>query len=1695
LADPPATGSLLATGEVFGKTPPTYAPVEQSAEQMALEHLGGLIENPGAEGRRMVQQLRSFGASDDIITMTLPSMMAEKAARLQSGQFQADARSKARLRTAIAAETPEGKKYKKEFIEAKVGAVVPKVPQLAPQMPQATAPGFPTLGAKWTPELLEQQPHMGLVDPDTNKLLPGAYHSLMGRFTEGGTARIGETQFERTGEYFEDAPEAVRRHLKAREGKFREEEVYAPRAKKIAELTEKYRAGETVTLPGRLTEEPEMPGEMAMLEEIGGIQRAGIAIPEAALGAVYELVDALSADDPDKFFKELAVAITKQPEMLMNFTRNVVKAPEVLVESIAGMAGDVSQGAPLLRKDVDRLYTKFKKEYDRDQDRFEKMPERSLGQEAYQMAHGMVVGMADITLRMAEGVTTDQDLHEMAREFTDGAVEFTAPMAASAVRSATSPLVMAKKSPIEHAMNLMMLRAPVVGKIRGKAAALERRVKSDGYRIAKELQRELGQARAMGPDLPQHIARYPKAWAEQHATAKRKRADVAQVAAQKAIKALDPIIDKAGKLNTLADIIDASGMLLGDVGFGFRGSGISTLSLVRTAYRRALSDKVGGAGLRWWLAPKDARLPRMMQALERESAASHNAGILRLQDAIHMVPKHLRPTIEEFMWMEHEPLFNANPALSLIKWVDDAHGGRWQLTRAGQERAGIQMGEAALYEQVAEAATNLFEQAEGRFFKKGATLAELEQVVPQTTNWDKLSPEQRAFRIQAGSKIAANNRYGRNLVRTVNTVTEEAIGLGMFADPLSLRQTYWANLYDKPSIAGAGIEKWRAWKERRARKGEVELSGSPDGGEFMRNKLRALEIPIEARLVELGRTIPDEIINKTKNEWIQIDEGLKGYAMDPPFRKQSGERWFNPQEFLKRRNDSGRGGFGLKQGLIQNASDGIGRLIWDVEMFKLYKKMDASGLVSDVSKPGYIFLEDKFLRGSKDTWKTMFSKMGMDELLGRARELGFDESRLERVGKGKLLRSALENDMSRHAPRKYGAIGGKFLQEDIWHEMVNTAKFADDAGKLFPQLIRKWKVGKTAWSPTTTARNVLTNVLLFAPMAEISILNPLNLKYYRQIISDLSKPEHKRSRHWREAFEDGVFDGTMHRTELGVKSTASTRFNNINWNQDKGAVARDLAWEMLNYTKDLSHGRTPGWQIPGHLYGVVDDVFRGAYHHKFKDTLGRTQARANARKFFIDYESVPGFVQLLRAPFNPMMHVKGAERWKKPGHGETIARESALGKSTFMIAGQPFLAFTARALPLLLDWMRDNPHKAQLYMNLHEWLTRLSMKESGISEDAVYASLASSPFWERMRYSPVTTLTSLLGIDKKRGVSVPTPRGVVEEYAYPTMDVAWMTPLDIFTGQLDQYTKEEGMVEMLDILDPEKRKETLGRKVVGFVDWASRVGFGNDPVSAPIFNLIRNEDPYEAGKIYNTSRPAWEQFAQMAGYLTRKLLPPVTPSPSDVYDLIAGDISPDLLDPKKRVLQEEGRFSGGTLYETMRASALKIPDLRGRILELSDAMYRLVGFKIRYHSPTELAVYNAKLAKSHIMNAMAGAKDNFGLGGVRDLATLEGPAGDAARKDIAQSARRFTVKLVARLTELDPDEASPATEELIAEANEFLSADDWDGNISADPDASFEKLSRLLAKIGTYSAAASDAVSEEIRRQSSPEYIEEEPEE
>ena len=244
--------------------------------------------------------------------------------------------------------------------------------------------------------------------------------------------------------------------------------------------------------------------------------------------------------------------------------------------------------------------------------------------------------------------------------------------------------------------------------------------------------------------------------------------------------------------------------------------------------------------------------------------------------------------------------------------------------------------------------------------------------------------------------------------------------------------------------------------------------------------------------------------------------------------------------------------------------------------------------------------------------------------------------------------------------QKFGLLGGKYVPEEVYNDIVVGSRYQQQNSSWFYKNYKKlnsvWKSSKTAWNPTVHVNNVFGNFVL-TDLAGVPISTLPEAA--RALVQHGKKG--KTSQLVLDAIEHGVFDADFVRKELknfraeDLANVYKAKVGVDGWSNSV-SIAKNIYNKVLN---NSITGTLENW------YRLEDHIFRlNAFAHRIR--MGDTfeDAAMFARKNFIDYD--------IDAP---------VINWAR----NTVT---------------PFLAFSYRVIPLLVESAVLRPHKYFKYAAL-----------------------------------------------------------------------------------------------------------------------------------------------------------------------------------------------------------------------------------------------------------------------------------------------------------------------------------------------------------------------------------------------------------
>ena len=726
------------------------------------------------------------------------------------------------------------------------------------------------------------------------------------------------------------------------------------------------------------------------------------------------------------------------------------------------------------------------------------------------------------------------------------------------------------------------------------------------------------------------------------------------------------------------------------------------------------------------------------------------------------------------------------------------------------------------------------------------------------------------------------NRYGRGLAGLSRQYTERAKALKMFENAEQVRDLYWPQLYDESARGGVIADPMGGMSSAE----KAKLAPYLKAGAFKANELRRAGVPITRREAEYGL--------KTD----LAEEALVGLMS-----------FIDDVEMYQLYDDAAK-----TRGLTRTAEQ--------------FEQMKSAAVAEHNARVAQQYRGNPRLI-AESAIDPVTMKGAEDLPVMREWVLVPDEARFpEQVRKTLATGGKADEGLL-----KYGALGGRYVPADLYFDMVNRRAAMEQMASGVARVNSMWKAGKTVWSPATHARNILSSALVFAPMAGMSFWNPMNLPHYAAALQDLVSAKKSRIYQIAEqdgVFKGGFGTNELGRNYLGAKlkgafesvtepgkrfvemlgDTASfagkrgkeVRSGAVRAEREMAQKLRDVTdneqWLRLRQSSPELASTAAGkaavesgkaavssaMDLPGMIYAAEDDLFRYAYYRKNLDKIARErgtspelldagtrrQVAAEAREAFIDYENVPGFAQVLKAPFAPV----GREGKARRGF-----------EAVYWTAGQPFISFMTRAIPRVKKWLAQDPIRAQMWLQASDRLTDMNAALSGVTRDEGEAAKAAYPFASPTSLKPLGQIIPELARDDQGRVNI--------------ANVGYLSPFSSLTeSKTNKY-------------------DTESAQAMSFI--SELLGIGPNMLVGPLYEQAKNRSDYTGQPIVREGSTGMQEFGQRASQLIQSYAPPIFPSMSDVT---AGQIGTDT--------QDLERIKGGSQYEQLAAAVQGVPDYRGR---------------------------------------------------------------------------------------------------------------------------------------------------------------------
>ncbi len=503
--------------------------------------------------------------------------------------------------------------------------------------------------------------------------------------------------------------------------------------------------------------------------------------------------------------------------------------------------------------------------------------------------------------------------------------------------------------------------------------------------------------------------------------------------------------------------------------------------------------------------------------------------------------------------------------------------------------------------------------------------------------------------------------------------------------------------------------------------------------------------------------------------------------------------------------------------------------------------------------------------------------------------------------------------------KKYGALAGQYLPGHIWNDIRSTMNFRSEsaAWRLYDELLRAWKISKTAMSPIVHTNNVMSNFIL-ADMADV---RHEHIRQALRTVIDAQRGDEAARTIMERFYASGAEGGSQSMIELRTEiiepmlaelaREENETLATVSTLQALSMAAHGNLRQSLAALAAKRATKLAAWPFKAMIdaYRSEDSVFRLAKFLK-ETAAGKTDREAGkeARIAFLDYNINAPWIQAMRR--GPL----------------------------------PFISFSYRAIPLLIQAAAKRPEKMMKYFAVGYALNALA-----------YAMLGGAGDEDRERK---------LMPDEKSGWAL----GIF----YRMLRMPW--------------NDEHGSPVFLDVRrwipGGDIMDLTGSKSAVPLPQWLSVGG----PLSLFI-ELAANKDLFTGKPIVKESDTAGEQIVKLTDHMF-KFIAPNLPLPNPAG--YAADAA----------LQERGLFQSYS-WKAIQAAITGETDAAGRPRDLGRAILSSAGVKVT-SQPEDLAKRNLRLQRDAQLREI-----NETVSGLRRQAQAGGLTTEQLRQRIErQNAKR-----------------------------------------------------------------------------------------
>lgn len=208
--------------------------------------------------------------------------------------------------------------------------------------------------------------------------------------------------------------------------------------------------------------------------------------------------------------------------------------------------------------------------------------------------------------------------------------------------------------------------------------------------------------------------------------------------------------------------------------------------------------------------------------------------------------------------------------------------------------------------------------------------------------------------------------------------------------------------------------------------------------------------------------------------------------------------------------------------------------------------------------------------------------------------------------------------------KRWGQLAGKYVDDELY-DFLNEVMLPQGNTFIERFIVNPFKWTKTVGNVPSHPRNFLGNIT-FSILADNSITNPINWKYYTKALNVIINKNTKQREMWKQLVEDGVTDVQYWGGEMPKFMDELIKLD-----------PPDIPEKIIEWTLKKPI------RFASELYNSEDQIYRVSSYLKYLDKgMTREQAGQEIDKWFTNYRKVPLATKLGRkwAVFGPFLSFK-----------------------------------------------------------------------------------------------------------------------------------------------------------------------------------------------------------------------------------------------------------------------------------------------------------------------------------------------------------------------------------------------------------------------------------------------------------------------